>query len=152
MRHRTERKLLHVTQLSTVSFFQNPVYTFKDTGLQTVRLVVSNQYCNDTLTQNIDVEPIVSYFLPNAFTPNDDAVNDLYKGAGHTDGMQNYLMQIWNRWGELIYSTNNPLDGWNGKKNNSGDPAPADVYLCVVSYVTPRGQTKEIRSYATLIR
>ena len=138
--------------LKGVSFFENPTYTFRDTGLQKVQLVASNQYCNDTAVQYIDVEPIVSYFLPNAFTPNDDAVNDLYKGAGHLDGMLNFKMQIWNRWGELIFITTNPSEGWNGRKNNSGEPSPADVYMCVVTYVTPRGQEKELRSYATLVR
>ena len=134
------------------SYFENPTFTFRDTGIQKVQLVTSNQYCNDTLVQYIDVIPVVSYFLPNAFTPNDDAVNDLYKGLGHIDGMLNFKMQIWNRWRELVFVTTNALEGWNGRKNNSGDPAPADVYMCVVTYTSPRGETKELRSYATLVR
>ncbi len=138
--------------LKGTSFFQNPVYTFQDTGLQKIRLITSNQYCNDTIVKYLDIEPVVSYFLPNAFTPNDDAVNDLYKGAGHLDGMLSFNMKIWNRWGELIFATTNALEGWNGRKNNSGEPAPPDVYICVVTYITPRGETKELRSYATLVR
>ena len=104
------------------------------------------------MTQFLDVVPIVSYFLPNAFSPNDDTVNDVYKGTGITEGLQDFTMKIWNRWGELIFETTNPTGGWNGKKYNTGMDSPQGVYLCIVTYASPRGETFEVRSYATLIR
>jgi gliding motility-associated-like protein len=132
---------------------QNPVFSFKDTGIQKIKLLVNNQYgCLDSMVKSLDVIPVVSFFLPNAFTPNDDAVNEYYKGVGITDGMNNFTMKIWNRWGELIYESANPSEGWNGKKFNTGEDSPQGVYLCVVNYVSPRGQNFEIRSYANLIR
>ena len=96
--------------------------------------------------------PFVSYYLPNAFTPNNDNKNDNFKGTGILEGIQSFKLSIWNRWGERIYVTDNPNLGWNGKKNNTGEDSPQGVYLCVVNYLTPRGEYKEIRSYATLIR
>lgn len=132
---------------------QNPTFTFKDTGFHNIKLVVSNQFsCSDTLVKLLDVEPKVTYWLPNAFSPNDDSVNDTYKGIGILSGIQNFSMRIWNRWGELVFETNNPLEAWNGKKNNSGEPSPQGVYLCVVTYANARGERAEVRSYATLIR
>jgi gliding motility-associated-like protein len=132
---------------------QNPSYTFRDTGLQKVKLFVANQVgCSDTLVKFLDVIPEVSYFLPNAFTPNNDAINDIFKGNGLVDGMKSFNMKIWNRWGELIYEGTDPNGGWNGRKFNTGGDAPEGVYLCVVTYVTPRGEVSTLRSYATLIR
>lgn len=132
---------------------QNPAFTFKDSGLYNIKLLVANQFgCIDSITKRIDVEPRVTFWLPNAFSPNDDGTNDVYKGIGIVAGMKNFNMKIWNRWGELIFETNNPNEGWNGQKNNTGDPSPQGVYLCVVSYSTPRDEKMEIRSYATLIR
>jgi gliding motility-associated-like protein len=132
---------------------QNPVHTFKDTGVYKVLQVVSNQFgCVDSLIKYIDVEPQVTYWLPNAFSPNNDGNNDTYKGLGFIGGMKDFRMQIYNRWGELIFETTNPTEGWNGLKYNKGDDLPQGVYLCIVSYISPRGESRQLRNYATLIR
>jgi gliding motility-associated-like protein len=132
---------------------QNPTFTFKDSGYYNVKLLVANQFgCIDSITKRLDVEPRVTYWLPNAFSPNDDGVNDLYEGTGIMAGIKDFDMKIWNRWGELIFQTSDPNKGWNGQKNNTGSPSPQGVYLCVVTYSSPRDERAEIRSYATLIR
>ena len=119
---------------------QNPIYTFRDSGLQKVKLIAANIYnCTDTIIKFLDVEPLITYYLSNAFTPNNDNKNDVYRGVGITEGIQGFKLSIWNRWGEKIFQTDNLLEGWNGKKNNIGEDAPLGVYLCVVNYLTPRG-------------
>lgn len=132
---------------------QNPAYKFRDTGRQEVMLVVTHPSgCRDTAVQVIDIVPNVTFFLPNAFSPNDDSVNDIFIGKGYLEGARDFELSIWNRWGEMIFSSSNPLEGWNGRKNNTGKPAPAGVYVCLVRYNSPRGEPIELRGFATLIR
>ncbi|MCB9290534.1 MAG: PKD domain-containing protein [Lewinellaceae bacterium] len=132
---------------------QNPIYTFRDTGRQEISLIVTHPSgCKDTATQVIDIVPKVTYFLPNAFSPNDDSVNDIFLGKGYLEGVRGFEMSIWNRWGENIFSTSDPLEGWNGRKHNTGNPAPEGVYVCLVRYTSPRGEPIEIKGFATLIR
>ncbi|MFK8105031.1 MAG: PKD domain-containing protein [Saprospiraceae bacterium] len=135
------------------SLEQNPTYTFPDTGFHEVRLVVTHPSgCQDTAIQRIDVEPQIRYFLPNAFTPNSDALNDDFLGKGYFDGLSNFRMTIWNRWGELVFESRDPNIGWNGQKNNAGKQSPSGVYVCLVTFIGPRGTTTELKGFATLIR
>jgi gliding motility-associated-like protein len=128
-------------------------YSFPDTGLQEVKLVITHpQKCLDSLVQYIDVKPKVTFFLPNAFTPNEDTVNDFFAGTGVTRGITNFRLEIWDRWGERIFETDSPAEAWNGRVNNTGRQAPSGVYVCLVSYTRPRGETFEYKGFATLIR
>jgi gliding motility-associated-like protein len=135
------------------SIEQNPVHTFPDTGMQRIQLVVFHPSgCPDTAIQFIDVIPEVRYYLPNAFTPNGDSVNDGFRGSGIMEGASNFRMTIWNRYGERLFETSDPFEAWNGRKNNSGEPAPQGVYVVVVTFRGPRGEPTELKGFATLIR
>lgn len=135
------------------SIFQNPVHEYQDTGVYTVMQIVTHRSgCRDTIYNRLDVEPKITYYLPNAFTPNNDAKNDGYRGAGYFEGMRDFHLTIWNRWGELIFETTDPEEEWNGRKNNQGPVLQTGVYLCLVSFTSPRGEKRELRSYATLVK
>lgn len=135
------------------SFQTDPIFAFPDTGLQVVSQIVTHQSgCKDTLVQLIDVVPQVTYFVPNAFTPNNDDTNDFFRGAGIFEGMRNFKMSIWSRWGERLFETSDPTQGWNGRKNNVGKLSPAGVYVYLVNYIGPRGEAIELKGFATLIK
>lgn len=135
-----------------ISFDSDPVFTFPDTGyMDVVQIVTHESGCKDTATVRLDIEPQVRYFLPNAFSPNADGTNDFFRGQGVMEGARDFNFQIWNRYGEKIFETNDPYESWNGRKFNTGELAPSGVYLVVVSYIEPRGQTIKINAYATLI-
>ncbi len=132
---------------------QNPVFVFPDTGLVDVQLAITHYYgCVDTIVKTLDIEPKVTYFLPNAFTPNNDTKNDEFKGGGYFRGINNFEMIIWDRNGGIVFETNDPNEGWNGRKNNTGKVAQNGVYVCVVRYTGPRGVPHEEKGFATLIR
>jgi len=135
------------------SYEENPTFSFPDTGHQIVELIVTTEAgCPDTIQKIVDVIPEVRYFLPNAFTPNDDTVNDEFKGVGYYRGMRDYNFQVWNRYGELIFETQDPDEGWNGRKYNGGGKMPLGVYVCQVSYRSPRGVRQEVQGFITLIK
>jgi gliding motility-associated-like protein len=137
----------------SVAFIRNPTYIFRDTGLQHIRQVVFHENgCSDTANAVIDIIPEVRYFLPNAFTPNFDSKNDLYKGVGVIEGMTGFEMSIWSRWGARVFHTPDPHEGWNGRMDNTGDDLPTGIYVCIVRYFDPRNNPVEIKEFATLIR
>lgn len=132
---------------------RNPIHTFRDTGLYEIKqIVVHPSGCRDTAIQVLDVRPDVRYFLPNAFTPNEDGTNDVYRGAGVLAGISNFRMLIFNRWGEVIFETADPMAGWNGRKQNIGQPVQAGVYMVLVTFTGPRGGQFEYKGSATVVR
>jgi len=132
---------------------RDPSFTFPDTGAFEVDLVTYHESgCTDTSTQIIYVLPRVTYHMPNAFTPNGDGKNDLFKGVGYTAGMTGFEMTIWTRWGELIYVSDEPDGAWNGTKHNSGEDLPVGVYVYQVRYIDPKGEPQALEGFATLIR
>ncbi|HAD13177.1 MAG TPA: hypothetical protein DCF33_12170 [Saprospirales bacterium] len=136
-----------------VSLEQNPTHTFLDTGAVTVRLIVTHPAgCKDSISKELDIRPEFTWYMPNAFSPNGDGVNDDFFGKGYLNGVTNFNMSIWNRWGELVYSSSNPNDKWNGEKNNAGRMSPEGVYIYVVTFTGPRGESKEYKGFATLVR
>lgn len=133
--------------------YQNPNFTFKDTGLQYVTLIVTHPTgCKDTVTKIIDIDPIVTYYLPNAFTPNDDSSNDYFLGAGIKTGIINFEMHIYDRWGQRIFNTSNPDEGWNGRKDNVGEFMMPGVYIYDVRFEDGRKRARHLTGYATLVR
>lgn len=132
---------------------QNPHYNFKDTGIHNIRLIVTNSYgCTDTTTQSLFVEPFSSYYLPNAFSPNNDGVNDEFLGRGYYDSFRSFSLKIYNRWGELMFQTTSPTEGWNGQKNNTGEPLPEAVYLSVLTYKNYLNKEITLKNYIHLTR
>ncbi|MEM9917000.1 MAG: PKD domain-containing protein [Bacteroidota bacterium] len=135
------------------SNMRDPVHVFPDTGFQAATLIVTHlDGCTDTIQKPIDVEPQIRYFLPNAFTPNGDNVNDGFLGKGFFNGIRDFSMTIYNRWGELIFQTANPDEGWNGRKNNTGEMSQVGVYVYLVQFEDPRGRLITMEGVATLIR
>lgn len=112
---------------------QNPKLFYNDTLTQYTTLVVRNGYgCRDTVTKLLFIAPDVIYFMPNAFTPNDDNINETFKPLGLAYAI-NYKFIIFNRWGEILFSTDNPQIGWDG--TYEGKIVPLDLYFYRLEFV-----------------
>ncbi len=74
--------------------------------------------------------------IPNAFTPNGDGMNDVFSiicTGMDNDFENNFQMQIYNKWGEVIFDTKSPADGWDGK--SKGEKCPSGVYTYLIKYL-----------------
>lgn len=90
----------------------------------------------------------LSIYIPNAFTPNNDTHNDYFRPVGR--GLRDYHFLIYNRWGQLLFETRNPEEGWNGKFK--GKEVAVDAYVWVVTFRGDTNATQVRRGHVTLIR
>lgn len=103
----------------------------EDPGLYWLRIDNSNG-CHSTDSITISQTKChCSLYIPNAFTPNQDGLNDLFKPIYHCD-MEEYSFRIFNRWGELLYESGDPAEGWNGLYK--GHVVKQDVYSYQLAY------------------
>jgi gliding motility-associated-like protein len=108
----------------------NPSHSYPNTegGSYDVILYVMNaQGCTDSVVQTVVVGPEFTFFIPNAFSPNGDGVNDYFQGKGV--GIKKYDIMIFDRWGNLIWDTDDINKQWDGKANHGDEMAQQDVYV-----------------------
>ncbi|MFC2096640.1 gliding motility-associated C-terminal domain-containing protein, partial [Bacteroidota bacterium] len=91
------------------------------------------------------------YLLPNVFSPNGDGVNDVYVADNPLEYVKDVDMRIFNRWGELVYQTNNPLIEWDGKEKNSNKIVASGVYYYICDVWEPRISGLELRNVVGFI-
>jgi gliding motility-associated-like protein len=137
--------------LNNVSNLENPIHTFTDTGSYTVTLVaITNDGCTDTIRQNIYVEPNISYYIPNAFTPNDDGKNAYFTMQGEGIKWPTFVMRIYDRWGKTLYYTNDNEKGWDG--TIKGKIAPQGVYTYLITFTDIKYREYKVKGFAVLIK
>ncbi len=88
------------------------------------------------------------FYLPNAFTPNNDGRNDVFKPTA--SGVTEYKMQVFNRWSQLVFQTSNVSEGWNGKFHKTLQPGGAYVYI--IQYKNNKGEEYLHKGSFLLIR
>jgi gliding motility-associated-like protein len=119
------------------SFVQNPVFTYPDTGHFEVVQTVSNIYgCMDTALLEIYIAEDFAFYAPNAFTPNGDGTNEIWIPRGVGIDESDYELFIFDRWGNLIFETTDPNQGWDGRANGGSEIAQVDVYVWKVELHT----------------
>jgi len=88
--------------------------------------------CFNTNCLRVLVDDMLTIYVPNAFTPNSDDKNEVWRPSviGVEEGW--YSLRVFDRWGLEVFSTEDPASGWDGTMNNGGDPLPQDVYVWVL--------------------
>lgn len=133
---------------------ENPKHTFPGVDRDyTVSLRVTTGFgCSDSTSAVVSVKNRLMYFVPNAFTPrNGDQINGSFTPvmSGGVDP-DNYLLQIYDRWGELLFETRDMYMGWNGTVN--GRPSKSDVYVWKLQFGTLySGDEKLVVGHVTLV-
>lgn len=127
-----------------------PEHQFRDTGQYEVTLIVYNTFgCSDTVKMNVIAYPPYAFYIPNAFTPNADGLNERFQGKGQ--GFIAYEMWIFDRWGQELYRTTDIKRGWTGV-DASGKNCPIGSYVYKINTETPVGEQFEYTGRVSLIR
>jgi len=119
----------------TASTLQNPFVTYgsPDSGTYTVELIAWNGMCSDTIIKRITILDNFTVFVPNAFTPDGDGLNDIFfpngKNHDNIEGASEYSFLIFNRWGALIWESGTPYQPWDGTNAKTGSEVQQDVYV-----------------------
>ena len=127
---------------------QNPVHNYTDGGTYTVTLYIEDDNgCVDSTEQLVTVKDELLLFIPTAFTPNGDGVNDVFRLSGL--GIVNANVKIYNRWGEKLIDEDN-FSGWDG--TYMGEPAQTGVYIYTVTIMDTRGKRTYKKGEIHLVR
>ncbi len=118
-----------------------------------VALKVSNDYgCEDSIHEYLVINEPYSFYVPNAFSPNGDGKNDLFKPVFAGVSRLDYDMMIINRWGHIVFQTTNLNEGWNGDDADNND-AQQDSYIWISNVADPKtGVKKKYTGHVNLIR
>lgn len=109
----------------------DPSHDYVTEGSFCVQLIAMNGVCMDTAEQcQINVQQI-DLIIPNTITPNGDDVNDVFEVVG-LENYPNSRIQIFNRWGNKVFETDNYLNDWGGVHWKSGDPLPDGGYIFIL--------------------
>jgi gliding motility-associated-like protein len=128
----------------------NPSHTYANPGTYTVMLVTTSANgCVDTAYFTIVVDMPFSLTVPNVFTPNGDGQNDTFYPA--FAGVKSIVCDIYNRWGQVIYSWNTLTGSWNGTVKNGG-LAPDGTYYYVMNITAADGTVHLEKGFLTLLR
>jgi gliding motility-associated-like protein len=98
-----------------------------------VQLISSNGFCEDTAYQYINIDPLLVVYVPNAFSPGENGINDFFYPQGEGIEEESYDMFIYDRWGGLVWQTGNFSKKWNGT-NLEGADVPVGTYAWIIKF------------------
>ncbi len=130
---------------------ENPLHMYRDTGTFNIsQVVINNNGCSDTTIQQIHIDPVYAFYVPSSFTPNGDGKNDFFVPKGLKIDASTFYMGIYDRWGNLVFTTNDFTNGWNGKINNIN--APSEIYTWLFRFNEESGKEHFYRGNVALLR
>lgn len=137
---------------SDTTNLKNPKILFESTGSYPIVLVSkTDKECSDTILKFIDIRDDYNIYVPNAFTPNDDGLNDIFQIKATGVSLNGFTMDIFDRWGNSVYSSRDITLGWDGKvggkKSNDG------IYTYKIKIIGANAEgLKEFTGRFTLIK
>jgi gliding motility-associated-like protein len=124
-----------------------PTLTVSQPGLYRLEVTDSNQCAGADSIRLIQKQCLEGFFIPNAFTPNGDGHNEIFRPMllGTVDG---FRFAVYNRWGEKVFETHTPGQGWDGRLNGAPLPTGTFIWLCQYQF---NGQAMQIRNGTVLL-
>jgi gliding motility-associated-like protein len=139
-------------QKSNLNFSSNPKAFYENAGAYPIALVVkSDKGCMDTITKSVSVGEDFNIYVPNVFSPNGDGVNETFQPKGY--GIVKYEMNIFNRWGEKLFTTTDFTQGWDGSNQKKAKESVQEgVYVWRIQYTNVFGKSAELHGTVSLLK
>jgi len=136
---------------TALSNFDKINHTFGDTGTYIVSLeVMTDSGCTVTAYYTIIIDQAFKIYIPNAFTPNNDLDNDYFLPV--VDGVEEYDLRIYDRFGQRVFMTEQTNEAWDGKINNGTEYATVGHYAYNIIVIDFNGKKRTFQGTLTLIR
>ncbi|MBL7942566.1 MAG: gliding motility-associated C-terminal domain-containing protein [Flavobacteriales bacterium] len=134
----------------------NPVYEFPQDagGVYPIYLLVTDEHnCTDEVIGVVVINNLFQVYIPNSFTPNGDNINDVWMVHGSDLDPENFLIQVFNRWGDVVFESTDPGQAWTGENDLGEYFVPDGVYIwrCEISSLSTT-EKKELTGTVTLFR
>ncbi len=131
------------------SSLPNPTYSGENIDDLVFTLISTNAIgCKDTISQLINYNPFADLFIPKCFSPDGDAINDLFVING--DLLEKIELRMYDRWGNQVWHSTSINESWDGQFN--GEPLPAGTLNLVVKYRLIGGTDNVTYATVTIIR
>lgn len=135
------------------SLVTNPSHSYSYVGSYVVHLVATSiRGCKDTAEAIVEIMPDFAIYIPNAFTPDDNGTNDIFQPLGVGINEDNYRLDIFDRWGENVFTSNNFRKGWDGTVKGSSKPVPQGVYIYKLMVYDLQGNKHPFVGHVTVTR
>lgn len=140
------------SNMNVLQDIEDPTHDYTHSGFYTITLTATDSAgCVDSVKNRVSVEVPYFFYIPNAFSPDGDGLNEHFAPQGQGVDPENYTMQIFDRSGMLIFTTRNPYDYWDGR-TKYGQMCPEGVYIYRIILRNLNGDDKEYTGSVTLIR
>jgi gliding motility-associated-like protein len=134
------------------SILKDPVHVYSDSGTYHVTLIVESDHgCRDTVTKPISIYPELLVYVPNAFTPDGNGLNDIFKPTISGIYFDTYRMELFDRWGKEVFKTTDIETGWNGR-NGSDKVCGSGVFAWVIHFTDLRGKAYKMLGHVIIIK
>jgi gliding motility-associated-like protein len=130
----------------------HPVHLFPNADSFYVSLISYNDYnCSDTVSYYVSFPPMFTFYIPNAFTPNNDGLNDTFTPQGMDFEPASYSMSIFNRWGQEVFRSKDFKNPWDGK-DRTGNLLGPGVYAYSIVIGEWTGYTRKFAGNVTIAK
>ena len=137
----------------TDTTFLSPRHMYYDTGYYVVNLQVIDEHgCIDSASHDVQIFPESTFYIPNAFTPDNNNTNDVFGPSGFLIVPDHFEMVIYSRFGDIVYQTNSIYEPWNGRIRGTGEIAPVGMYTYEIHITGVKNERYKRWGYVILLK
>lgn len=132
---------------------QTVTHTYDTSGEFIVTLIVANKWgCIDSIVKAVIIISDYMLYIPNTFTPDGDGLNEYFLPYGEFTGIKEYEMYVFNRWGDVLFTTSDLSKGWNGTSSNTKEKVQDGIYPYMIRVSNEKDEIAIFRGTVLLLK